>query len=199
MANLLTKIFVAAIGLVLVAIAVLQVREPINPVRIIPSPPVVMAEASGTVTVGSPDGKSNLTMKTEKGEAQDIYTFFIQEKDGVESEIYKKNVPAGTAISIPFNTFSPDNKYLLLKEASSASVIYFVVSTNGKPFSEDLPVAEITTPFLLKYEKYNITDVTGWGGLNLVVINTDKKAGGTGPSFWFDVSSRSFIQLSTRF
>ncbi|OGY07913.1 MAG: hypothetical protein A2700_01265 [Candidatus Blackburnbacteria bacterium RIFCSPHIGHO2_01_FULL_44_64] len=199
MANLLTKIFVAASGLVLVAIAVLQVREPINPVRIIPSPPVVMAEASGTVTVGSPDGKSNLTMKTEKGEAQDIYTFFIQEKDGVESEIYKKNVPAGTAISIPFNTFSPDNKYLLLKEASSASVIYFVVSTNGKPFSEDLPVAEITTPFLLKYEKYNITDVTGWGGLNLVVINTDKKAGGTGPSFWFDVSSRSFIQLSTRF
>ena len=129
MANLLTKIFVAASGLVLVAIAVLQVREPINPVRIISSPPVVMAEASGTVTVGSPDGKSNLTMKTEKGEAQDIYTFFIQEKDGVESEIYKKNVPAGTAISIPFNTFSPDNKYLLLKEASSASVIYFVVST----------------------------------------------------------------------
>lgn len=202
MANLLTKIFIAGSILALVAIfALVGMRKPKEPVVEIPSysPPTVMAEPLETVTVDSPDGKMSLTMKTEKGQETDVYTFSAAGKDNALKEIYKRSVPVGTVVSIPFNTFSPDNKYLLLKEEALGQASHFVLKTSGESFDQDLEVAEVTAPFLAKYEKYDIRDVTGWGGLNLVVINTDKKSGGTGPSFWFDVSSRSFIQLSSRF
>ena len=46
---------------------------------------------------------------------------------------------------------------------------------------------------------YNIDEATGWGGLSLIVINTKKVNGGEGPSFWVDVPSGKFTQLSSHF
>ena len=63
----------------------------------------------------------------------------------------------------------------------------------------ETPTIEFAELFESKYPEYKITAVTGWGGLNLIVINTDKIDGGTGPSFWFDLSGHSFIRLSNRF
>jgi hypothetical protein len=162
------------------------------------SPPVVNAEPSQSVTQDAPDGKASLTMKAEKVEGGISYTVLTTGADKVQKEVFKKKVTTGTVISIPFNTFSPNDKYLFLKEVSPENTSFFVLATNGDPLKGGAQTIDFTGLFTAKYPDNKIKDVTGWGGLTLIVINTEKN-GETGSSFWFDVSSASFIQLSTKF
>ena len=164
------------------------------------SPPAANAEVPRETSVGSPDGKWALKMREEEGETGVAYIFWLLNlADGSQKEIFRKTVTLGSALSIPLNTFSPDDKYIFLKETGEGGIGYFLLSASGTPLDKDALTLEISGLFADKYPDYIITDVTGWGGVNLIVINTDKSDGGTGPSFWFDVSSHSFIQLSTRF
>ena len=74
-----------------------------------------------------------------------------------------------------------------------------MLTVSGKPIIPETQTIEFTKLFESEYPEYIITEVTGWGGINLIVFNTDKVEGGIGPSFWYDVASRSFIRLSNRF
>jgi hypothetical protein len=155
-------------------------------------PPVPVVRAAEPIIVGSPDGKMSLTMRKEKGNGTVIYTFLIKDEgSGVQKEIFTKTEAAEVTLSIPDNTFSPNNKYVFLKDTGASGTTYFVLA--------DTQVLDVSSLFAAKYQNYVITDATGWGGPTLLVINTNKAGGGTGPSFWFDVAGKSFIQLSTRF
>ena len=160
---------IALIGFIFVLSNKKQLKNEPNPL------PVANAQVPSVSSVTSPDGKFTLTM-TQKGTN---YTFSSEKINFV------KTVSAGTVLSIPLNTFSPDNKYIFLKEESSGQADFFVVTP-----SEDL---DINALFLAKYSDLVITDVTGWAAPTLVIINTKDR------SFWFDVASKSFISLSTRF
>ncbi len=163
-------------------------------------PTVPEARASQLTSVGSPDGKMSLTMKQKKGDGTVTYTFLIaDEETGSQREIFFKTVPSGTVFTVPNNTFSSDNKYVFFKEISLGSVDYYILTSSGEPVYKDTQGFNFSSLFNEKHQDYVITDVTGWAGPTLVVINTDKSGGGTGPSFWFDVASKSFIQLSSRF
>ena len=163
-------------------------------------PPIANAQGNQQTSVGSPDGKFTLDMKEDKGKDTVTYTFLMKdESSGSQKEIYTKTVPAGTTLSIPYNTFSPDNKFIFIKETGSSQTSYFALTTSGAPIAKDAQSFDISSLFRAKYSNYNITEVTGWGGMTLIVVNTDKIDGAAGPSFWFDVSSGSFIQLSRRF
>ncbi len=152
------------------------------------APPMAIATSPQETTIEAPDGKNKLIMKEEKGKETTTYTFSIQDKmSWVSKEVFTKTVPLGTYISIPFNTFSPDNKYIFLQEGNT----YFVPLKDG--------VLDINSLFAAKHPDYTIADVTGWGGMTLLVVNTNKVNGDQGPSFWFDVTSKSFIQLSSHF
>jgi hypothetical protein len=131
-------------------------------------------------------------MRQEKGSGAVTYKFVVKdEESGVQKEIFTKTEAAGVTLSIPDNTFSSDNKYVFLKETSASGVIYLVLA--------DTQTFDVSSLFTAKYPNYVITDATGWAGPTLLIINTDKASGGIGPSFWFDVASNSFIQLSSRF
>lgn len=160
----------------------------------------VKANSANETTVGSPDGKWSLKMREERGKEDITYTFSVlSSADGSQKEIFRKNVPIGATMAIPPNTFSPDGKYLFLKETEGDLNIYLVLSSTGASLTKDGSTLEISSLFAAKYPDYKITDVTGWGGVGLVVFNVDKKTGGAGPSFWFEVPSGGFIQLSNRF
>lgn len=155
------------------------------------TPKTANAQGPKLTTVGSPDGKMSLTMK-EDGTDSIFYTFLLKDEGtGTSKQIFTKTASVGAILTIPLNTFSPDNKYVFLKETYGGKNSYFVPQGGEEVKFSDL--------FADKYEDYVITDVTGWGGVNLIVINTDKTEGGIGPSFWFDVTSNSFILLSNRF
>ena len=188
--NSLILIFIS-----IIVIGIISVGFWVKPSKVAsdtPSVPIVEAQTSELTSVGSPDGQLTLTMKKEKIQDGFVYTFFTIDSVGrIQKTIFTKTVSLGDIISIPTNTFSPDDKYLFLKEENLGQTDYFAVTPAG--------TLDISGPFLLKYPNLKITDVTGWGGMTLIVVNTDKEDGSLGPSFWFDVSGKSFIQLSTRF
>ncbi len=164
------------------------------------TPQVAFAIEPTTTVVESADGNWQLKMKEEKGKETTTYTFTLVNKlDSSLQQLYSQTVPMGTLMAIPLNTFSPDDKYVFLKEMASDHNSYLVLTTSGANITKDSQTEEITSLFAAKYQNYKITDVTGWGGMNLIVFNTDKIDGGQGPSFWFEVPSGAIIQLSNRF
>lgn len=163
------------------------------------TPPSAKAEVSQPVSVTSPDGNWVLSMKEQKNKDSTNFRFSILDDNGGQKEIFSQTVPLTGTFSIPANTFSPDDRYVFLKETTPAQTNYIVLTSLGAPIAKDVQTLEISGLFTAKYPNYKITDVTGWGGTTLLVINTDKSDGTQGPSFWFDVAGRSFIQLSTRF
>ena len=162
--------------------------------------PIANAQVPKVTSVEAPDGQFTLSMKQEKGKDTTTFTFTMtNESTGAQTEIFTDTLPTGTTLSIPQNAFSSDDKYVFLKQVSSSQTSYFVLTSSGDSISKDAQTLDFSSLFATKEPNYVITDATGWAGPTLVVINTNKVDGSLGPSFWFDVSSKVFIPLSTRF
>lgn len=155
--------------------------------------PTTVPDPRKEITVTSPNGEATLGMIEEKLNSLVKYTFTV---DG--EKIFTKTASDGAEITIPFNTFSPDNRYILLKEKLGSSSKFFVIPASPETTNES-DKSYFTDLFTEKYPEYEISDVTGWGGINLVIINTQKSDGTTGPSFWYEVPSGRFIKLSNIF
>ena len=76
---------------------------------------------------------------------------------------------------------------------------YFIFNASGVPLKDEIKYINIQDLFSQKQPDYSITDVTGWADPNLIIVNAKKNNDGQLVSFWFEVSSQSFIQLSTYF
>lgn len=162
-------------------------------------PVITPAPAKPTLVV-APDGKKTLSMKLTKTDNGVVQSFSMAEKDtNIFSDVFSKTVGNGSTISIPFNTFSPDDKYFFLKETNGTAQNYFVLASSGSPIATDSQTLSVSDLFAKKVPDYELKEVTGWADPTLLVVNTDKKDGSQGPSFWFDLSTKSFILLSRRF
>ncbi len=168
-----------------------------------PVPIKVITEAipspEPTLFANSSDGKIDLEMNQTKNAGTIRWSLTASEANEVARNIWWQTLPQDTTMSIPFNTVSPDYKYMFLKQAGPDKTRYLVLTTSGEPMVPESQTVEFAESFESEYPDYIITEVTGWGGINLIVFNTDKTEGGIGPSFWFDVASKSFILLSNRF
>lgn len=146
------------------------------------------------------DGKMSLTLKTTKLDEKTKYSVILTDiKSGKTTELYYENLDSASSITIPENTFAPDDKYIFIKKNSATQKEYIVLSTSGKNFKNEQKTVEISSLFNDKYEDYKITDITGWAAPDLIIVNTDTTEGKTGPSFWFDTNSFSFTRLTNRF
>lgn len=157
-----------------------------------PSPELVL-------TGQSADGEIALTLTQKPATETTTWTLTSAKATEPAKTIWWLTLPSDTTISIPLNAVSPDNKYLFLKQKQLGKTGYLALTVNGTPLTKTTQTVDFGELFAQKYPDYQITEATGWGGLNLIVFNTDKIGGGTGPSFWFDLSGLSFIQLSSRF
>ncbi len=202
MGKSLTKFLIFA-GLTVIAVGVFVLTRPDNKSHPATLPVLALdptPSPSQVTTVLAPDGKKTLIMKEKKDGEGINHTFSISsDEDGLQKVIFTKTLPRESSLTIPYNAFSPDDKYIFLKEINSGEAGYFVLSTSGTLFAGEVQTLDISGSFKEKYADYVIADVTGWGGPNLVVVNTYKSSGGKGPSFWFDVGSKSFIRLSHAF
>lgn len=139
----------------------------------------------------SPDGSMSLVLGdklivSSKADSQRVYEL-------------KKEMISSNKLEIPYNTWSPDNVYVFLKEKTSDIDDYLVLKSSGDLFSSDQTHISIQDLFQKNLPNYVIEDVTGWAAPNLLVVNTKAKDSDQKISFWFDVPSQSFIQLSTYF
>jgi len=188
---LLVLALVVIVALLVFNIYLGKTKSPSSPISQTVIPP---AEASQATSVDSPDGKLTLLMKTVKRRSEVSYSFSVS-----GGEIFAKTVSPVVSFSIPLNTWSPNGKYVFLKESGSTGVSFFALSASVSSSDQNDRTANITDLFVRKYPDLKITDATGWGGVALIVFNTTKSDGSLGPSFWFEMPSHSFIQLSTHF
>jgi len=189
---------VALIGITILAVLNIFLNKKTSSGSTQVAPPqenvILPAEASGFTSLDSPDGKLTLLAKTVKNDRGITYTFNVSGK-----EIFTITVDPSVTISIPANAWSPDGKYIFLKEEDPAGVKFFALSATTVSSGQNDQTANITDLFAAKYPDLKIEDATGWGGINLIVFNSIKADGSRGSSFWFEMPAHSFIQLSTHF
>ncbi|MBI1863741.1 hypothetical protein HYS03_00830 [Candidatus Woesebacteria bacterium] len=165
-----------------------------------PTPSASTKPNTELMSIDSPDGKFSLTLKKHKNQNTITYSFFVKDVEkNEEILIFTKELVSPDSISIPFNSFSPNNKYLFLKEQANTQTNYYVMSTNLTPFKNGEKYLSVSDFFTKKYDKLTLEDITGWADPNLLVLNTNTLEGKPSYSLWFEISSNSFIQLATRF
>lgn len=147
--------------------------------------------------VDSSDGTKTLLMQAAHSSnyARD-YSFFTRDiKTGTQSLLFSKHAVKNETLQVPLNTWSPDNKLVFLLDILQDGMHYLVFKTNGDLFT-DKQYIDVKDLFALKVKNYELADVTGWDSETLMHVKTNTPDGTTGPHFWFDVPSQSFIQLA---
>ncbi len=149
----------------------------------------------------SSDGVEKITMKTTANyNLSTTYAFTLTNTTtNIDTPLFTQTISGVSSMSIPFNVFSSDNSYFFLKETIGNAVHFLVFRTNGEIFPTGEKYLDMLPLFAAYTSTYAIADATGWASPDLLVMNTTKQDGSQGPSFWFEVSSKSFIPLATLF
>jgi len=161
------------------------------------APIVSLLPVTATTSQISPDGTQVVTIKT------------IENRDGTETDeiftanmtqpLYSLTLNTTESLSIPFNTWEPTDKYFFLQENSVEGEKILVFQANGQPFANGQSYLNLTDTFT-KYGSPDTFDTaTGWGGYNLIVINTKASYGSQGASYWYELPEGSIIPLATQF
>lgn len=126
----------------------------------------------------SPDGSENVVMKQTTTAEGKQYVFTSN-----AGATFTTTQPKDTQVSIPFNTWSPDNEDFFIKIGND----YTVVNSDGSTLT-------IIDKFIEKYPNFVFQEATGWAAPNLIILNAVD-----GPSFWFNATTGAITQLSTKF
>ena len=175
--------------------------KPTTPPEIVLASPEETPQPESEQIYRAPNGKDTLVVREKKINENTLITFLItNEKEGSYG-ILSKTLSQNEKILVPYNTFSSDNKYIFLKTQKQGNIDFFVISTGAETQTQtgsDIKEVVFTKLFREIYPDLKIEDVTGWGGMTLLVINaTDNE--GKKHSFWYDVPSGQFIPLSSQF
>lgn len=168
----------------------------ITPAMVTPSESPVLGIA--TASQISPDGTKNLIMKTtHNNNTTQTYEFKTSDISGSnEKQIYTATVNNNESMSIPFNAWSPDDKYVfIIKDGNDA----LVFSASGGPIAIGQTYIDVTGVFGEKIQQYAYSQTTGWASPTLLIINTTKIDNTQGSSYWFEVPGKAVIQLSAQF
>lgn len=189
--------FITILTIILLFVFVQKNNKKSQPIFTSAAPPVISPIPIEAINImDSPDGSMTLTLKNK----ETSYSLFASSKsDGQPQLIFKKEEVNSSKLEIPYNTWSPDNIYVFLKEKTPILDNFLVFQSSGSFFSNNLSYLSIQELFKKNVPDYTIEDVTGWGGINLIVINAKNIIDDRKVSFWFDVPSQSFIQLGTYF
>lgn len=162
-----------------------------------PLPPAKAAGPSQTGEVLSVDGNQKLIMKKASlPDGSSDYVFYVADNSGQRLLFTKPVGPAGS-LTLPPNSWSPDNKYLFLVETLDGSTLYLVFKASGEKFADGQAYLEVSSLFAKNKTGYQIKDVTGWDSSNLMHVLTVTEQKANGPKYWFDVDSRVFLQLAS--
>lgn len=145
--------------------------------------------------VHSGDGTMKLIVRERQVPEGTSYSFFTAEVSGQnEKQLFTKTASAGAFMAIHQNGWAPDNKYVFIQDsAPTKTVLVFKVS--GEPFADGEKYVDVGSLFAEKQPKYQFKEVTGWDGPDTLHVTSVTPEGAKGPSFWFIVSSRAFLQL----
>lgn len=153
---------------------------------------------TATVSQISSDGTRKVILKTtENKDMTRTYDISTVEDGPV---IFTQTLYPEETITLPFNTWSADNKYFFIQENSKAGKKILIFRENGDNFADGEAYLNLTDEFEHRTSGVNRFDeATGWAEGHLIIINTKLEDGTQGSSFWFEVPDKALIQLSTKF
>lgn len=146
----------------------------------------------------SPDGSKNLVMKVTPGsEKTKTFEFTTTDSSGGSAKvIYTAGVGESEKFSLPFNTWSPDDKYVFILKNGNGALVF---KADGKPVGKDQTYFDIPAVFSKKVKENVYKETTGWASNTLLIVNSVKPDGSKGLSYWFEVPSQAIVQLSSQF
>ena len=154
-------------------------------------PPAVAAvppQAININSVYSPDGKMKVELQAKiQANKSTAYSIFTETGDGRDKKLLYATNSADGNFSLSDNSWSPDDAYVFLLHKYDGIVDGLVLKVNSVN----------NEPRQFVVSRQGISNITGWDADSLLHVRTRNIDGGNGPNFWFDVTSRSFIQLSS--
>lgn len=154
--------------------------------------PTVMPSPT-TSEVHAPDGSVTLISRAIKN--ADKTTTYMFTAAG--RKILTKTVGLGVTLTIPANTWAPEHRYVFLEETDATSVKrFYVVATNGEPFPGGKEYLDVTALFAEKKTGFMFREATGWASPTLLIFTTNRDGQTRGPSYWFEIPSGAFLQLT---
>ncbi len=198
------KTLLAILGLLFAIFLLLSwyQKTNLNSVLIKSAPAIKFLPSSSSVLqnseMHSSDGTKTLILRvTSTSNESQVYSFFTRDlPDGVEKQLFSKEINASDSFELPFNTWSPDNKYVFLQQNSPAGKHTLVLKASGELFPGGEQYYDAVTLSVEKKLPYIFDTATGWASETLLVFTTKKEDGAAGPNYWFEVPSKAFIQLS---
>ncbi len=131
-------------------------------------------------------------MSEEKTNEGTTHTLFIADGDGGNRRVLFSKT--GGAISLPANSWAPDNAYVFIKQ-SEPTTTFLALKASGEPFASGEQYLDVAALFATKQPQLLFKEATGWDGIGLMHVTSTTTQGAKGPSFWFDVASKSFLHL----
>ena len=151
-----------------------------------------------TISQPSPNGKNYLVMKTTNNADKSRTVEFTTTDESGENikEIFYTITNEAEKFKIPFNTWSPDNKYVFILKNENQALLF---KANGEQVLQDQQYLDIKIIFEEKIKDDIYKEVTGWASNTLLIVNSVKTDGSQSASYWFEVPSKAIIQLSSRY
>ncbi|MEX2007846.1 MAG: hypothetical protein WD992_03670 [Candidatus Levyibacteriota bacterium] len=157
-----------------------------------PAPTEAPLNITTSTEVRSPNGSMTLTMKeTKKSDGTILYSFLASNDKTDNLEIYSKTLTRGK-MSVPANSWSPDNKHLFIVENDGISDNYLIFKATGEAFADGSTYIDFKSHYNKKMTEYALKDVTGWDAPDLLHVRT------SGPSYWLELGSNAFYRLVQR-
>jgi hypothetical protein len=145
----------------------------------------------------SSDGTKTATLRTiQNNDGTDTYD--ITSSDST-TFMFSKTLPANESISIPYNTWSPDNRYFFIQENTGTNADVMVFNDNGDPFGNNVQYLDLSADFSKDAPNALFDQASGWAADNLIVILTKNSDGSEGTSYWYGVPDESITPLATKF
>lgn len=167
---------------------------------------LVVSEPSGTykessISEISSDGKKTAILKIfDSGQGIRDFALYIADESSTNDKlVYSKRLFGSSGIALPFNMWSPDNRYFFINEYTPEGKFVKVFNADGSVFADGEKYLDLTADFNDQEYGLKLQEATGWGGYNLIVFNTVGDNDAQGSSFWYEIPSRAIIRLSTLF
>jgi hypothetical protein len=172
--------------------------------QVLQTPPIVQkTEAAAPTTpekteVLSPDGSMKVIMQKEVKNNANIYSFSVAEVSGNnEHPLFTKTTDISGVMSVPGNSWSPDNKYVFIQDTEGSDVHVLVFKASGESFNTDEQYFDVPDLFAKRETGYTFEEVTGWASGTLLYVRTSGEDSAKGPWYWFEIPSKAFIRLAS--
>lgn len=165
-----------------------------------PEQPIVLLRPTPTPTPreeSSIEGTKKLRLEAKRQpDGSTTYFVFTADASGANQHlVFQKTEPAGTSLDF-HNSWSPEGAYVFVVEKGPGGEKFFVLQSTGVAFADGQTALDVGALFDARKTGYVFDKVTGWASGTLLILYTKTEQGAKGPSYWFELPSRAFLQLA---